>query len=132
VSNRVIHFEIHAADPQRAMDFYRSVFGWKFPKWMTTPPYWGVVTAEEGGQERGINGGMLIRVGAEPAPGAAVNAWVCTVQVDAYDPVHERIMAAGGSVAMEKHAIPGMAWQGYYTDTEGNLFGVHQPDTEAK
>ena len=28
--------------------------------------------------------------------------------------------------------LPGMAWQGYYLDTEGNVFGVHQPDPEAR
>jgi len=25
-----------------------------------------------------------------------------------------------------------MAWQGYYIDTEGNTFGIHQPDPEAR
>jgi len=24
-----------------------------------------------------------------------------------------------------------MAWQGYYLDTEGNTFGIHQPDPAA-
>jgi hypothetical protein len=33
---------------------------------------------------------------------------------------------------LPKHAIAGMAWQGYYKDTEGNLFGIHQPDPSAK
>lgn len=23
-------------------------------------------------------------------------------------------------------------WQGYFLDTEGNTFGIHQPDTNAK
>jgi len=26
--NRVVHFEVHAADPERAAGFYRRVFGW--------------------------------------------------------------------------------------------------------
>ena len=26
--NRVVHFEIHAADPERAARFYGEVFGW--------------------------------------------------------------------------------------------------------
>lgn len=30
---RIVHFEIHASDPQRAIEFYESVFGWKFQKW---------------------------------------------------------------------------------------------------
>ena len=24
-----------------------------------------------------------------------------------------------------------VAWQGYYLDTEGNTFGIHQPDPDA-
>ena len=27
---RVVHFEIHADDPERAIRFYHSVFGWNF------------------------------------------------------------------------------------------------------
>ena len=30
---RVVHFEIHAEQPQRAIGFYESTFGWKFNKW---------------------------------------------------------------------------------------------------
>jgi predicted enzyme related to lactoylglutathione lyase len=132
VSNRIVHFEIHVADPERAIKFYAAVFGWAFPKWMENPPYWGVMTAAEGSQEVGINGGLMKRRGGSPQEGAAVNAFVCTVQVDDYDSTHEKIVAAGGSIALPKQAIPGMAWQGYYKDTDGNIFGVHQPDPKAK
>ncbi len=132
MSNRVVHFEIHAADPERAMKFYHDVFDWHFPRWMDEPPYWGVTTAPDGSEEPGINGGLMHRRGDDPADGAPINAYVCTVQVDSFDPIHERITKAGGSVAVPKHAIPGMAWQGYYKDTEGNIFGVHQPDENAR
>ena len=27
---RVVHFEIHADDPERTISFYNSVFGWEF------------------------------------------------------------------------------------------------------
>jgi predicted enzyme related to lactoylglutathione lyase len=67
MSNRIVHFEIHAADPQRAMVFYRDVFGREFPKWLENPPYWGVMTASQGSQKPGINGGMLNRRGQAPA-----------------------------------------------------------------
>jgi predicted enzyme related to lactoylglutathione lyase len=132
MSNRVVHFEIHAADPKRAMEFYRAVFGWEFPQWMEEPPYWGAMTAPEGSTRLGINGGLMNRMGDAPADGAPVNAYVCTVQVDSYDETHDRIVKAGGTVAVPKHAIPGMAWQGYYKDTEGNIFGIHHPDEAAK
>lgn len=130
--NRVIHFEIHAADPQRAMDFYTAVFGWEFPVWVEDPPYWGIITAPEGSPETGINGGLMPRQGGAPVEGAAVNAFVCTVQVESYDPIHDKILRAGGLVALPKFALPGMAWHGYYKDTEGNLFGIHEPDPNAR
>lgn len=132
MSNRVLHFEIHAADPKRAMQFYQIVFGWEFPKLMDNPPYWKVMTAPEGSEQLGINGGLMTRMGDAPLEGAAVNAFVCTVQVDSYDQIHHKIIEAGGKVAMPKMAILGMAWQGFYKDTEGNLFGINQPDQNAK
>lgn len=132
MSNRVVHFEIQAENPERAMKFYTDVFGWEFPKWMEEPPYWGVMTAPEGSAEPGINGGLLPRSASPPLPEQGTNAFVCTVQVDDFDRTTEKILSVGGQVALPKFAIPGMAWQGYFLDTEGNTFGVHQPDTEAK
>ena len=58
-----------------------------------------------------------------------------SVQLDGHELVGRsvrKILDAGGRVAMPKFALLGMAWQGYYLDTEGNTFGVHQPDPEAR
>ncbi len=39
--NRIVHFEIPAADLQRAADFYKKVFGWKIEKWPNgAQEYW--------------------------------------------------------------------------------------------
>ena len=46
--------------------------------------------------------------------------------------IAEKIEKAGGKIAMPKHALTGIAWQGYFLDIEGNVFGVHQPDVNAK
>lgn len=131
--NRPVHFEIHASDIERASAFYKGVFGWEFMKWEGgAMDYWMVMTAPKDSKDPGINGGLLQRHGAAPVEGAAVNAFVVTVQVDDYDATHQKILAAGGVVAFAKAAIAGMAWQGYYKDTEGNIFGVHQADPNAK
>jgi uncharacterized protein len=130
--NRVVHFEIHASDIERAKAFYGVVFGWEFPLWIGEPPYWGVMTAPQGSTEPGINGGLLQRSCEDPAENDAIFGYVCTVQVDDYDATHEKILAAGGAVALPKMAIAGMAWQGYFKDTEGNIFGVHQTDSNAR
>ncbi len=133
MSNRVVHFEIYANDLERAMKFYTEVFGWTYQKWdFGGEPYWGVMTAPEGSTELGINGGLLKRPGPAPIEGQAVTAWACTVQVENIDETIKKIENAGGTLALAKQAIPGMAWQAYYKDTEGNIFGVHQPDVNAK
>jgi len=36
---RVIHFGISAENPERASEFYRKVFGWKFEKWQGPVEY---------------------------------------------------------------------------------------------
>jgi len=131
--NRVIHFEIHAEDIERAKKFYGDVFGWEFAGWpMGDTTYWAIMTASKDSTESGINGGFVQRKGSAPADGQAVSAYVCTVQVENLDETVTKIEAAGGTLALPKFAIPGMAWQAYYKDTEGNIFGVHQPDTNAK
>ena len=30
MANLVVHFEIHASEPQKLIDFYSELFGWKF------------------------------------------------------------------------------------------------------
>jgi predicted enzyme related to lactoylglutathione lyase len=30
MADLVVHFEIHAFEPQRLIEFYRELFGWKF------------------------------------------------------------------------------------------------------
>jgi predicted enzyme related to lactoylglutathione lyase len=128
----VIHFEIHAADVPRAVAFYQAVFGWQVEDWgdYAGIPYFGVTTKAEG--EPGIDGAIMQRQGDNPAAGAAVAGAVLTMGTDDFDATAARITEAGGTVALPKTALVGMAWQGYFLDTEGNVFGVHQPDPEAK
>ncbi len=131
--NRIVHFEIHADNPERAATFYTEVFGWDIQKWDSPDmEYWVVMTAEKDSTEPGINGGLLRRPSALPDEVCGSNAFVCTIQVEDYDEVAAKIEQAGGKVAMPKFALAGMAWQGYFFDTEGNTFGLHQADANAK
>lgn len=126
--NRVVHFEIHANDIQRAVNFYKKIFGWSFEEWKGgESEYWMVMTAPKDSKEAGINGGLLIKGGKEAGEGAGPNAYVCTIQVEDYDKTAAMIESEGGVCQMPKFDIAGMAWQGYYKDTEGNIFGIHQP-----
>ena len=130
--SRVVHFEIQVDDVERAKAFYAAVFDWTYQDWsgVSGATYWGVVTGPD--DQLGINGGLLRRPAPAPAAEQGTNAFVCTIGVGDYDETEQRILDAGGRVALPKTALTGMAWQGYYLDPEGNTFGIHQPDPEAR
>ena len=125
---RPIHFEIHAENMDRAIVFYTALFGWQFSQWQGMP-YWLIKTGEEG--TPGINGGLLPRRGTGPVDMAAVNAFVCTVEVSDLGTMVNKSVAAGGAIAVPKMPIPTMGWLAYCKDTEGNLFGLMQMDATA-
>jgi predicted enzyme related to lactoylglutathione lyase len=125
---RVVHFEIHAGDPERAVNFYKALFDWQFQKWEGPMEYWVVTTGPN--EQPGINGGLMRRQGE--IDGQAVIAYVCTVDVADVDASTNTATANGGQVVVPKMAIPGVGWLVYCKDTEGNIFGMMQADAEAK
>ena len=119
---RVIHFEINADNPERAVKFYSKVFGWKIEKWPGGPDYWLAGTGAEG--EPGINGAILPRTGKLTT--------VNTISVASVDEAVKDIERAGGKMLQPKMPIPGIGYFAYCQDTEGNVFGVMQSDPSAK
>jgi predicted enzyme related to lactoylglutathione lyase len=125
---RVVHFEIHADNPERAVKFYQQVLGWSFTKWEGPMDYWLISTGPA--EQQGINGGLVRRRG--PINGDSVIAYVCTVDVPSVDDYVRRATEAGAQIALPKMAIPGVGWIAYCKDTEGNIFGMMQNDPAAK
>ncbi len=124
---RPVHFEIHASEPERARRFYETVFGWQFQQW-GDQPYWVIRT---GDSQPGIDGGMLPRQGPPPAPDGPVNGSPLTMGVDDLDTYLARALDAGGTLALPRQGVPKIGWLAYVKDTEGNLFGILQPDENA-
>jgi len=125
---RVVHFEIHAEDIDRAKEFYGSVFDWNFRHWGGSMEYWVIETGPD--SEPGINGGLLPR--REMLVGEAVTAFVCTVDVKSIDSTLDKVVAGGGTIALPTMAVPGLGWLAYCKDTEGNIFGLLQADPTAE
>ena len=125
---RVIHFEIHADNPERAVRFYQTLLGWDFNKWDGPQDYWLITTGPQ--DQPGINGGLIRRQGS--IDGQAVIAYVCTVDVPSVDEYSRRATEGGGQVVVPKMAIPGVGWLVYCKDTEGNIFGMMQMDRSVK
>jgi uncharacterized protein len=122
---RPVHFEIHANDPERSREFYEQVFGWAFQRW-GEQAYWMIFTGEDG--TPGINGGLLPRDGAAPTLGAAVNAFVATIDVDDLDATIETALKYGGEIRVPRMPVQGVGWLAYLADPDGNMFGVMQAD----
>ncbi len=111
--SKVIHFEIPADDPKRAIKFYEDVFGWEIEKW-EHGDYWLVSTGPE--DEPGINGAIM--------PKENGNVVRDTISVDSYEEFAKKIESHGGKMLTEKMPIPGMGFNGLFKDTEGNVSGI--------
>jgi uncharacterized protein len=120
--NRPVHFEIPAENPDRAIQFYTRLFGWKFEKWNGPMDYWTIRT---GDAEPGINGGLMRR--RDPA-----QPCVNTIDVVDLDATVKVVESLGGQCVVPKMPIPGVGWLAYFKDTEGHIFGVMQADAAAK
>jgi predicted enzyme related to lactoylglutathione lyase len=128
---RPIHFEIHAADPERCKGFYSELFGWSFTHLSDMNDYHLIKTGEAG--EPGIDGGLMRRMGDNPDPRepTPVVAYVCTIGVADVDASVAKALSLGGVVALPKMAIPGVGWLAYVKDTESNILGLMQNDPAA-
>jgi uncharacterized protein len=122
---RVIHFEIHADDPDRAVKFYSEIFGWKVEKAGGPVDYWLARTGPD--DEAGINGAILRRMGSKPGSDQAVNSFVNTIQVSSLEETERAVPDAGGEQVLPRDEIPGVGTLAYFKDTEGNIFGALEP-----
>lgn len=124
--NSIVYFEIQANDPQKSIEFYTNVFGWNFIKQDGLPiEYYRIETS-------GIEGGMFKRPAETPPLYCGTNAFTCTMEVENFDAMADKIIQNGGQIAMPKFAIPGRCWQGYFLDSDHNVFGIFQIDHSAK
>ena len=122
--NHPTYFEIQADDTSRAISFYQEIFGWQFSEQNTTMgEYWRIET-------EGMAGGLLPRPAAA-SPETGTNAFTCSMEVESFAAAEEAVLAAGGQVALPKFPIPGRCWQGYFLDTENNVFGIFEVDEQA-
>jgi uncharacterized protein len=125
---RVIHFEIVADKPERAMKFYKEVFGWEFNKWNGPQDYWLVKTGED--SQPGINGGLTPKMNKQGSD--ASSRVTNTIDVPSIDDFSKKIGDKGGKVIQPKMAIPGIGYLAICADTEGISFGIIQNDPNAK
>lgn len=86
--------------------------------------YWLVMTGDD--KEPGIDGG-LTRPREGQTPGT-----LNTVAVKSLDQTIKKIEQRGGKICVPKMAIPKIGWLAYAEDPAGNVFGIIEPDANAK
>jgi predicted enzyme related to lactoylglutathione lyase len=130
MANLVVHFEIHAAQPQRLIDFYSSLLGWQFSRFGDMD-YWSITTGEgaiqAGAAGFGINGGLTRRRGPSPAIGGPVTGADLVIGVDDVDATFARGLELGGVAALPPDDLPGVGRLAYLIDPDGNIFGFISP-----
>jgi uncharacterized protein len=131
MANLVVHFEIYTSEPQRLIDFYGELLGWRFTQFGDAP-YWVIDTGEGAiGVDtpgRGINGGLTQREGQAPERGAAVNGCNIVVGVEKdVDGLFQKALDLGAVEAVALDDMEGVGRGGYLLDPEGNVFGLMSP-----
>ncbi|MGE3180823.1 MAG: VOC family protein [Phycisphaerae bacterium] len=116
--NDVSHFAIHADDCERAMTFYRNVFGWTFEPW-GPPGFWLVHTGSDG-----IGGALHKRL--EPVTGKGMIGFECSISVDDVHATEGLVEKHGGKVTMPAFTIETVGTLIKFEDTEGNVVGAMQ------
>ncbi len=124
--NNIAFFEIQSSNPLRDCKFYNSIFGWKFTKELNLPIELYRIETEN------ILGAIIKRPAEIPPLECGTNAFTCSIQVIDFDKSANDILEAGGKIALDKFAIPGRCWQGYFLDLDNNVFGIFQIDDNAK
>lgn len=116
-SNRIVHFEIPANQPEELTKFYGAMFGWTFQK----VPVPGVELWQcgTGPESTGINGAIIQRQNAG-------QPWMNYVDVASVDAALEKAISLGAQVALPKMPVPGVGAIAALVDPQGNVLGLSE------
>lgn len=112
---RVVLFEMNSQDPERAGQFYSSVFGWKLGS-----ENWGYYPVETGASGKaGINGGI------SKGPSDYPHGTRIQIEVEDIDEAITKSKEMGAQVVREKMEFDEF-YLAYLVDPVGNGFGLIQ------
>ena len=126
------HFEIHASDVTRAMEFYTGLFGWSFaPMPGGEDMDYHLIEGEDIGMQKGVSGGLMRRMGDAPPPGAPIRGGTMVFEVGDCDARYAWALANGGAEALPPTDYPGIGCCAYVEDGQGNVVGMIAPEGNA-
>ena len=110
-------FEIPASNIDRAIEFYAKIFDSSLDKTEVNEGYPMAMLPEKFG------GGGAIVAGDIYTPSSDGVLIYLNVGQN-FDAIYERIEAAGGKIAMEKHDMGEYGYSAFFIDSEGNKIGL--------
>ncbi|WP_141013330.1 VOC family protein [Nocardioides sambongensis] len=116
----ITHIDIPVTDMERAKGFYADLFGWEIaaPPGFEDYPMWQAPNKISGG-------GLAPRSEGFTQPRSYV-------EVDSIEETLAKVVAAGGTVAMDKSPISDTSWWAIFTDLDGNSVGLYEGVTEVE
>jgi uncharacterized protein len=118
VPGNIVHFELPAADADRASGFWNGLFGWGLSESaMPDMDYRMAQVSEEQG----------VAVFPSENPGTGLIVYFATDDIDASIATTRSL----GGTADDKLPVPGHGWFARCKDTEGNAFSLFQGDASA-
>jgi predicted enzyme related to lactoylglutathione lyase len=112
----VVHFEIPTENPEKALDFFKNVFGWTYQSYGEME-YWLVDSGE--GKHPGINGAITKKQ-------HLFQNVINTISIDNIEQIIESIKKNGGEIASEIMEVPNVGRVAYFKDPDGNVHGIIQ------
>ena len=110
--------ELHTTDWEAALAFYGTHLGWAKSDALDMGPMGKYLLFNAGGE---AIGGMM------NSPGFPRPTWLYYFNVDDIDAAKTRLEAAGGTVLMGPHEVPGGQWIIQAQDPQGAMFGLLAP-----
>jgi len=122
--NKLAHFDIHSVDTEKSRKFYETVFDWKCSSYAGAEDFCQI-SAADGSVIGAISGRRYNPSSRE------IYGFECSITVDDVEQTTKSVEAAGGTVLMNKTAIPHVGWVAKFLDPEGNLFAAIHYDQSA-
>ena len=118
--SKVVHFEIHSKNIDKAKDFFSKVFDWNFDRWGGPKNYWLLNTPESELK-------ATIIEAVDDLQGV-----INTVEVSSVDDTLKKVESNGGKVLVKKTAVESTGFIAYFSDVDGNVFGIVEKNSLAK
>ena len=118
MTGEIVHYELNAADADRAQAFWSGLFGWQFQ---------GSGMPDVDYRMAQINEGAGAAIFKTDKPQGYPNVYH---DVDDIDAAVVKVRKLGGD-AEDKAPVPGHGWFAACKDTEGNAFSLWQGDSSA-